>query len=354
MGKPVGFALRKVVAPMVGQSDLAFRLLCRRHGADLAYTEMFHSSSFATDADYRAACLQSCPEDRPLVVQFCGNDPATMLAAAKHVEDVCDAVDVNLGCPQRCAEEGGFGAFLLDWDHVCDIVRTLDQGLKIPVFCKIRLTSPPHLTVELAQRLEAAGCSLLTVHGRERGSQRCRRRGAADLDLIRSVKSALAIPVLTNGNVSCPDDVSRSLALTGADGVMSAEGVLKNPAMFKGAPRTRENVHRLAKEYLMLCGIHVPPDGEETIRGHFRWFLGKQGRGTSIQYEFRGGFSSPHDLTQDLLAAESIDDFAALAEKALGQPDCPLANSEGASIGEPQRCRDEAQFVEVADLFAQC
>jgi len=80
----------------VGGSELAFRLLCRRHGADLCYTPMMYSGRFAADAAYRAAELQTCAADAPLVAHFCGNHPATLLAAAKLAEPHCVAVDLNL------------------------------------------------------------------------------------------------------------------------------------------------------------------------------------------------------------------------------------------------------------------
>jgi tRNA-dihydrouridine synthase 1 len=93
----------------------AFRMLCRQYGAELCYTPMINSTIFVRDANYRELNADiNCPDDKPLIVQFCGNDPAIMLAAGRIVQTRCDAIDINLGCPQHIARRGHYGAFLLE------------------------------------------------------------------------------------------------------------------------------------------------------------------------------------------------------------------------------------------------
>ena len=128
-----------LVAPMVDQSELPYRILTRRYGAQLCYTPMFHAKMFSTCEKYRATNFKPCKEYRPLVVQFCANDPDILLAAAKLVENDADAVDINLGCPQGIAKRGQYGSFLLDKkDLIVSMVSKLHAELKIPVTCKIR------------------------------------------------------------------------------------------------------------------------------------------------------------------------------------------------------------------------
>ena len=108
-----------------------------------------------------------CKEDRPLVVQFCANDPDTLLKAAEYVQDHCDAVDINLGCPQGIAKKGNYGSFLLEkTELIVSMVTILKKNLKVPVTCKIRCLPTEEATLRLAREIEKAGASLLTVHGR--------------------------------------------------------------------------------------------------------------------------------------------------------------------------------------------
>ena len=143
-----------IVAPMVDQSELAYRMLCRKYGAELVFTQMFNANSFVQCHTYREENFQSCPEDRPLIVQFCGNNPKVLLQAAKMVEDKCDAIDINLGCPQGIAKRGHYGAFLMEeLDLLADIVKTLKDGLKIPVTCKTRIYKSFERSIRLCETL---------------------------------------------------------------------------------------------------------------------------------------------------------------------------------------------------------
>eukprot|EP01035_Chromulina_nebulosa_P001092 gene1092-1480_t len=128
---------KKIVAPMVEHSDLAYRMMTRHYGAELVYTQMFNCNSFLSSKDFRELSFTTTETDRPLIVQFAGHDPQALLAAAKLVEDKCDAVDLNLGCPQGIAKRGRYGAFLMEeLDLLSEIVSTLSKGLKVPVTCK--------------------------------------------------------------------------------------------------------------------------------------------------------------------------------------------------------------------------
>ncbi|KIW04947.1 uncharacterized protein PV09_04112 [Verruconis gallopava] len=264
-----------ILAPMVEQSEFAWRMLSRsfmppdnRRGL-LAYTPMFHARLFADVPKYRESSFQptksQLPDppvgiskeslkeydahldgnpqfDRPLFVQFCANDPEKLLAAAKLVQPYCDAVDLNLGCPQGIARKGHYGAFLQeDWDLIYRLINTLHKELDIPVTAKMRILETKEKTLEYAKMILSAGASLITVHGRQR-HQKGHNTGLADWSVLKYLKEQLPpeTVMFANGNVLQHDDIQACLDATGVDGVMSAEGNLYDPSIFAPPPAIGE------------------------------------------------------------------------------------------------------------------
>lgn len=185
-------------------------------------------------------------------------------------------------CPQRIARRGNYGAFLMDkLPVVKSLVEKLAQNLHVPVSCKIRVFPNLLDTLSYAKMLEEAGCSLLAVHGRTR-DEKDGKKFRADWNIIKAVKNSLRIPVLANGNIRHMDDVHSCLEETGCDGVLSAETLLENPALFAGfrtAEWKEENTRDgnldqgdLLVEYLKLCEKYPVP--WRMIRSHVHKLLG--------------------------------------------------------------------------------
>ena len=221
----------------------------------LCYTPMLHARLFGAEEKYRKGSFRAqCPGtskpwldgnpslDRPLSVQFCANDPAEFLAAAKHVAAHCDAVDLNLGCPQGIARKGHYGAFLQeDQDMIFRLINTLHKELSVPVTAKIRVLETKEKTLEYAKMVLRAGASILAVHGRRR-EQKGHMTGLADWQMIRFLRDSLPpeTVIFANGNVLQEGDLERCLEETGADAVMTADGNLSDPAIFAKPPPVGE------------------------------------------------------------------------------------------------------------------
>ncbi|KAK4973339.1 hypothetical protein LTR28_011291, partial [Elasticomyces elasticus] len=231
----------------------------------LAYTPMFHARMFTDTPKYREShfqpirtALPSPPDayqsaqyepshlyldgnpqvDRPLFVQFCANEPNELLEAARHVQRFCDAVDLNLGCPQGIAKRGHYGAFLQeDWDTIYNLINRLHLELDIPVTAKMRILETKERTLEYAKMILSAGASIITVHGRQR-EQKGHNTGLADWSVLRYLRENLPSETVlfANGNILRHEDIAKCLEETGVDGVMSAEGNLYDPSIFGEAP----------------------------------------------------------------------------------------------------------------------
>jgi tRNA-dihydrouridine synthase 1 len=235
-----------VVAPMVEGSELAWRILSRNYGAELAYTPMIHSKGFLDTIKSKRGYFAEFNflgnneyreevEEGPLIAQLCGNDPEIVGKAsaimAKSEKMKLSAVDLNLGCPQGIAKRGYYGAFLQeDLPRILLIIEEMKK-CGIPVTAKIRILSTIEKTIEYAKALEHAGISLLTIHGRER-HQKGTVTGLADWNHIKSVIDKMNIPVFANGNILYYDDIKKCMDATGAVGVMVAETNLYNPSLF--------------------------------------------------------------------------------------------------------------------------
>jgi tRNA-dihydrouridine synthase 1 len=226
---------------------------------------MFHSRMFHENAKYRDSHFQplksaipSPPDayhisqlpdserhldgnpqsDRPLTVQFCSNDPDDLLTAATHVAPFCDAIDLNLGCPQGIAKRGNYGAFLQEEPElIAKMIRKCNKELDVPITAKMRVLETREATLKYAKTILDAGASIITVHGRRR-EQKGHNTGMADWRMIRYLRDSLPkeTVIFANGNILQHEDLRKCLEETGADGVMSAEGNLHDPTIFAEPP----------------------------------------------------------------------------------------------------------------------
>ena len=213
-----------ISAPMVDQSNLAWRLFVKQNGADLAFSQMMHARNFMTDKNYRSDCIdwddythidgeiesqRSKALDKPLIVQLAGDDPVALVGAGKYLHNDVAAIDLNLGCPQKIAKRGNYGAYLLpDKTLIVKLLSAMVNELDCPITAKVRCLGTDAETLDLCKAIENCGVSMITVHGRTVDSNKL-FVGPCDWEIIRKVKNTLSIPVIANGGISCREDALR-------------------------------------------------------------------------------------------------------------------------------------------------
>ena len=222
-----------VAAPMAGVSDAVFRKLAVDHGAALAVSEMVGIDALLRNSSKTRWRLNHLHPDAIRCVQIVGHDPVTMAQAAKYNVDLgAQIIDINMGCPAKkvCKKLAG-SALLSDEPLVEEILASVVDAVDVPVSLKIRTgTSPEQRNgVRIAQIAQNCGIASLAVHGRTRA---CRFKGEAEYDVIRSIKQAVNIPVIANGDIDTPAKAAQVLNYTGADGVMIGRAAQGRPWIF--------------------------------------------------------------------------------------------------------------------------
>lgn len=219
-----------ILAPMSGVTDLPCRQVADRMGCGLVVSEMVASEELVRarpDVVRRAAGSGLLS---PLVVQLAGREPEWMAEGARLAEDAgADIIDINMGCPARQVTTGMSGSALMrDLDHAEKLIRATVEAATVPVTLKMRLgwDDATRNAPELAQRAQAAGVQLLTVHGRTR----CQfYKGTADWAAIKDVVDVTSLPVVANGDICSIEDADKCLAQSGADAVMVGRGANGRP-----------------------------------------------------------------------------------------------------------------------------
>ena len=243
--RPIGSGLRigrvnlgqgLILAPMAGITDLSFRLIARRFGADLVTSEMVSAEGVLRGNTSTRALLHTRPQERPLAVQLFGGEPRAVAEAARIVADRgADIIDLNMGCAvPKVTRQGAGAALLLDPARVGRMVTAVRQAVTVPVTVKIRSgwSRKQINAVEVARCAEDAGADAVTIHPR---TTKQGFSGAADWDMISSITAAVSIPVVGNGDIRRPEQVEKLRHLTGCDGVMIGRAAMGNPWIFREA-----------------------------------------------------------------------------------------------------------------------
>lgn len=236
---PVPVHSELILAPMDGISDMPFRSLCRRFGSGMSYVPFLHARELLEGRRKSLALIGFQPDERPVLFQLYDHNEDNLVRAARQLQEhQPDVIDINMACSIRSISARGAGAGLLrDPRKAGRIIRRLSSELEIPVSAKMRLgwDSRNLNYLEVARAIEENGASLIAVHGRTRQQ---RFDGRADWDAIATIKQAVDIPVIGNGDVHSVADIGKLKSHTGCDAIMIGRAAIGNPWIFTPRPRT--------------------------------------------------------------------------------------------------------------------
>ena len=223
------------LAPMEDVTDPAFRLLCKRFGADMVYTEFISADALIRSVKRTEQKLTLHDDERPVAIQLYGREAIAMAEAAMIAEEAKpEIIDLNFGCPVKKVAGKGAGAGLLrDIPKMLEITSAVVKAVKLPVTVKTRLgwDDDSRVIVELAERLQDCGIAALSIHGRTRAQM---YKGDADWTLIGEVKNnpRMHIPIIGNGDVTTPERAAECFDRYGVDAIMIGRGSIGKPWIF--------------------------------------------------------------------------------------------------------------------------
>ncbi len=297
-----------VLAPLAGFTDLPFRSVVKKFGADLTVSEMLSSNALAHGSEKTLHMLEKSPNEDPYSVQIAASevDMARRAVEVLNEQDGIDIIDLNCGCPvPKVVGHGSGSSLLLDLPLMGSIIKTIkDTSNKNLTSVKIRLGFEKKNHIDIAKMVEDSGADFLAVHGRTRAGK---FKAAVDYDAIKEIKESVSIPVIANGDIDSYDKAKWVLEHTGADGVMIGRGAVGAPWIFhqlrSGSEHIDKNLkHEIIMEHFDKMIEFYGNHGVPMFRKHTHTYS-KGYRGASM---LRNSVNSISDINE---FRDTIDDF---------------------------------------------
>ena len=293
---------RLVLAPLAGVSDGVYRYIACREGAALSYTEMISAKGLYYKSAGTAELYRIDEREGPVGIQLFGSEPDMIAFAVKKLADEKNVLfDINMGCPvPKVVKNGEGSALLADPDLAARLVEAAVRASDKPVTVKMRIGfGEARDYVSFAKRMEDAGASALTVHGRTREQY---YSGRADWNAIKAVKEAVGIPVIGNGDVRSIEDADRMIEETGCDLVMIGRGSMGDPWVFRGDKKELFDMDVVAEHFDLLLEEKGEKRACLEMRKYFAWYT--------------KGMKGAAELRQAVNSAETPSEIKELITKA--------------------------------------
>ena len=305
-----------VFAPLAGISNLPLRLLAKEAGCGLVYSEMVSANGLVYGSEKTARLMHTVPEEYPLAVQLFGADPAiTADAAQRAVAAGAAMVDINFGCAVKKIVKTGSGVALMRTpDRAEALLNAVRKAISVPLTIKIRSgwDVSGSQALEIGRIAEASGVDALAIHPRSAAQG---FRGKADWSLIATIKQALNIPVIGNGDIATAEDALRMLSQTGCDGIMIGRAAIGNPFIFSAvlahlnghvpAAPTRSQHFNVMRRYLKDSVAYL---GERPaclmMRSRLGWFV----KGLHGSSQFRKSITTVSTLEEAMAAIDRYEE----------------------------------------------
>ena len=298
------------LAPMAGVTDHPFRLICKKFGAGVVYTEFVSANGIIRENIKTLDMMRFSEEERPLGIQIFGDDPEVVGKSAKMVNEMFkpDIIDINYGCPVPKVTKSGAGSGAMKnlclMDEITSAVIESTQDTPVTVKMRAGWDQDRIISTEAGLRLEKIGVKAITLHPRTTSQK---FTGKSNWNLIKELKEAVKIPVIGNGDINCLDDYKRIIDTTGCDGAMIARGALGNPWIFKEIKsyilneKIEKNIS--LKDRFNLCKQHyqlLKKDKTQHVclnltKKHFSWYL--------------KGFNGASDWRKKFMYSQSVNEI---------------------------------------------